>query len=195
MQESAPPPSAPEHLHDPGGKVRLRLAEGVRGSAAFSTCGRYRPVLWRELGPEGDPFTLWVAANPSTGSGIENDPTLAREWGFTVREGFTRMAKVNVMDYRATKPRDLLAPGVVPRSEDNLPAIRELAARASLVVLAFGALHPRLVHYGTEVVDLLRGMGVTPMCLGLTAAGAPRHPLYIKGETPLVPYPMAARTI
>jgi len=39
--------AAPEDRHDPGGKVRLRLPEGVAGEAAFSDCGRYRQALIR----------------------------------------------------------------------------------------------------------------------------------------------------
>ena len=31
--------------HDPGGKVRLRLGEGVRGDAVMSADGRYRSQI------------------------------------------------------------------------------------------------------------------------------------------------------
>ena len=38
------------HQHDPGGKVRLALMEGVRGDAVFSEDGRYRTLMRRWLG-------------------------------------------------------------------------------------------------------------------------------------------------
>ena len=180
--------SSPEHRHDPGGKVRKHLPDGVLGRAEFSDCGLYRPVLWRELGTPSGNYALWVAMNPSTASATVDDSTIAREWYFTAREGYQRMAKTNVMDYRATKPRDLRVTGVAPRSAANLPTIQALASQASIVILAFGALHPRLAHYGQDVVNLMREMGITPWCLGLTKKGAPRHPLYLRKDTLLRPY-------
>lgn len=38
--------------HDPGGKVRTRLPEGMIGAAGFSECGRYRYWLSRQWGPD-----------------------------------------------------------------------------------------------------------------------------------------------
>ena len=46
--------------HDPGGKVKLPLPAGVTGSAVFSECGRYRPLLFREMG--FDPARLPIAS-------------------------------------------------------------------------------------------------------------------------------------
>ncbi len=37
-------------LHDPGGKVRLRLGAGVSGDAVMSPDGRYRQLMRRWLG-------------------------------------------------------------------------------------------------------------------------------------------------
>jgi hypothetical protein len=31
-------------------------------------------------------------------------------------------------------------------------------------------------------------VGAHPLCLGTTKSGAPRHPLYVRSDTPLVPY-------
>ena len=32
-----------------------------------------------------------------------------------------------------------------------------------------------------------------PMCLGTTASGEPRHPLYVAGDAPLLPWAAPAR--
>ena len=56
-----------EAPHDPGGKVRLRLPDGVIGGATFSECGRYRQALTRDWTPDGiAPRTvLFIGMNPS----------------------------------------------------------------------------------------------------------------------------------
>jgi hypothetical protein len=175
-----------EDRHDPKGKVHLKLAEDVSGGALFSPCGRYRPMLTRELAG-GDGAILWIGMNPSTAAADVDDPTVRRETDFSRRWGFARFVKTNVMDFRATHPKDLLADDVIPCSEANLRIIRDEAAKAARIMLAFGALHPRVAHHGTAVVAALRADGHDLFCLGLTKAGAPRHPLYMRKECePLV---------
>jgi hypothetical protein len=53
---------------------------------------------------------------------------------------------------------------------------RESIEFAAPVVAAWGASVPRISR-----VDL--------RCLGTTKSGHPRHPLYVKGDHPLVPFP------
>ena len=70
--------------HDPGGKVRLVLPDGMRAGATFcgpSNC--YRTLLWREWGDEGAPYALWIGMNPSTADATVDDRTVRREIGFT----------------------------------------------------------------------------------------------------------------
>ena len=117
-----------------------------------------------------------------------NDPTISREWGFTIREGFTGLVKRNVGDYRATQPKDLMAEGVVACSDGNLEAIVEEAKRASIVVLAHGILKGGLADTGAELHRRLAAAGVTAYCFGVTRDGVPRHPLYVRSDTPLIPF-------
>lgn len=173
--------------HDPGGKVRLALMAGVNGDAVFSADGRHRPLMRRWLGDAfPDRHLLFIGMNPSTADAIVNDPTCAREWTFTLREGFSGMVKANVGDWRATDPKMLLAPGVVVSSPDNLPTIRAAAARADKVILCHGKLNRALAPAGRALVDALTGDGVHLWCFGTNADGSPKHPLYLRGDTPLV---------
>lgn len=177
-------------LHDPGGKVRLRLAEGVRGDAVMSADGRYRQIMRRWLGetfPEN--YILFIGMNPSTADASVDDPTCAREWTFARREGFSAMVKCNVGDYRATDPKMLVAPGVVAVSPANIPAIRNAARGAGRVVLCHGKLNKALAPAGRELVAALRSDGVELWCFGTNADGSPKHPLYLRGDTQLVRYP------
>lgn len=172
--------------HDPGGKVRLRIQPGVSGDAVFSACGRYRTVLRRWWGDPSGPYVLWVAMNPSTASYDVDDPTIRKEMKFTRRDGYSVFVKVNVMDYRATNPKDLLAPGVEPCSPDNLPTIAQLSRNAASIIMAFGTLKPRHRVYAAQATRAILATGKTPMCLGTSKDGSPLHPLYQLDETAYV---------
>jgi hypothetical protein len=186
------PDAAP--AHDPGGKVRLPLEPGVVGWAYFSECKRYRHLLGRHWagGPDDDvsfePYAMWIGMNPSTAEENVDDPTVRREIRFTRRFGLRGYIKFNVMDYRATSPDDLLKEGVEPRSSENMRWILDHARLAEQIIICHGALHPKLQHYGDEVVQALLNQGEKLSCLGLTKHGSPRHPLYLPNGTRLVRY-------
>ncbi len=173
--------------HDPGGKVRLNLMAGVKGDAVFSEDGRHRTLMRRWIGdtfPER--YILFIGMNPSTADAMVNDPTCAREWSFAQREGFDGMVKANVGDYRATHPKMLLEDGVVASSPANLPAIREQAKGAARVVLCHGKLNKALVPAGKALVEAMREDGIDLWCFGTNGDGSPKHPLYLRSDTPLM---------
>lgn len=173
--------------HDPGGKVRLALMAGVNGDAVFSDDGRHRPLMRRWLGDTfPDRYLMFIGMNPSTADATVNDPTCAREWTFTQREGFAAMVKANVGDYRATHPKMLLEPDVVVSSPANLPTIREQAKGAARVILCHGKLNKALMPAGQALVQALTDDGIDLWCFGTNGDGSPKHPLYLKGDTPLV---------
>src|SRR5690606_28870987 len=173
--------------HDPGGKVRLRLAPGVHGDVVMSVDGRHRQLMRRWLGDAfPQRYIMFIGMNPSTADANVDDPTCAREWSFARREGFSGMAKCNVGDYRATDPKTLVQPGVVAVSEANIPTIRRVARGAGQVVLCHGKLNRALAPAGRAIVEALREDGIELWCFGTNADGSPRHPLYLRADTPLV---------
>ena len=109
------------------------------------------------------------------------DPTVRRCVGFAVSWGFGSLEVTNLFAFRATDPAVLVAQ-VEPVGEGNDRAIRDAAAAADQVVVAWGM---RGSHRGRddEVHALLQGMGVRPMVLGLTRDGHPAHPLYLRRDT------------
>lgn len=174
--------------HNPGGRTRLRLAPDIiRSSADFSPCGRYRTTLWRGWGDliEDEPFALWLAMNPSTADLTHNDPSVARMVSFTRREGLKSLCVTNVCDYRATNPRDLRAPGVIPCSDQNLSAISRNASVAERVIVAFGSLPKALRPHAERAVQIMRDQGITLWCLGHNSDGSPKHPLYVRSDAAL----------
>lgn len=185
--------AAPEDRHDPGGKVRLRLPEGVSGEAAFSPCGRYRQTLIRDWTPQGATprAVLFVGMNPSVAAAEVSDPTCHRELTFARDWGFTRYLKGNVLDWRATSPGDIPHDPDEARSSANIPALLDMAAEAEVVVMAFGKLHKRFAPLVAETVAALAASGRPLKCLGLNQDGSAKHPLYLRKDTKLrdFPYP------
>lgn len=185
--------------HDPGGKRTLPLMKGVVGDAAFSPCGRYRHALFREQAnglPGAESTALFVGMNPSTAGAAHDDPTCQREQRVAWRRRCRFYVKVNVMDYRATHPDDLIRPGVDPRSDTNLEWITRLAAKAAegggFAVAAWGVLKPAHRTYAAEALAALRASGLPIFCFGTTKDGSPKHPLYLSASTPLVPFEVAS---
>lgn len=182
----------PQENHDPGGKVRIRLPDGVIGGAVFSSCGRYRQTLTRDWTPEGTaPRTiLFVGQNPSVATAEFSDPTCNRELGFARKWGFTRYVKANMLDWRATVPKDIPSDPELACSPDNLPALLREADRAEEVLLGYGKLHKRFAKIVARTLLELQKTGKPLNCLKLNKDGSAGHPLYISSKTDRFPFPM-----
>ena len=178
--------------HDPGGKVRLKLPDGVIGGATFSDCGRYRQALTRDwTGPGAAPRTvLFVGMNPSVAAADVSDPTCHRELVFAQDWGFTRYLKGNVLDWRATSPRDIPADPHLACSPANIPALQDMAAEAEMIVMAYGKLHTRFRPVLDQVLAAMVAAGQPLKCLGLNKDGSAKHPLYLRKDTALMDFPM-----
>jgi hypothetical protein len=178
-----------EILHDPGGKVRLKLPDGVKGGATYSPCGRYRQSLSRDWTPEGAaPRTvLFVGMNPSVASAEVSDPTCHRELIFARDWGFTRYLKGNMLDWRATSPRDLPTDAAAC-SPANIPALLAMAQEAEIVVLAYGKLHARYQGVVQAVIGSIAETGRPMKCFGFNKDGSAKHPLYLRKDAVLVDY-------
>ncbi|WP_426956203.1 DUF1643 domain-containing protein [Muricoccus radiodurans] len=185
------PAGRPQDLHDPGGKVRLKITPDVVSRAEFSADGRYRTVLERRWDgkPFGSPgFCAWIMMNPSTADETVDDPTVRRARDFTRRWGFSAMVVLNAFALRATRP-EMLLQAEDPVGPGNDAAIAEWSARADRVVAAWGLPPKPLRGRGAQVAALLATAGVRAMALRVTADGQPGHPLYIAGDTIPVPWP------
>lgn len=152
-------------------------------NAVISPCGLYRYRLSRTWEPEKLPL-VWIMLNPSTADAEIDDPTIRRCVGFSKREGAGGLEVLNLFALRATNP-DALLSAADPIGPDNDEWIREILHPHSRVICAWGA-HGSLRDRASSVVRRLRDSGINLQALGLTAHRQPKHPLYIKGDTPLV---------
>jgi hypothetical protein len=163
---------------------------GSRGTAVFSADGKRRRYLTRNLSPSAKRVSF-IMLNPSDATADDNDPTIARCEGFARREGAGVVEVANLSDYIETDSRKLDAlyqQGVLTDSR-SWDYVRR-ALWCDVVICAWGA-HPwargRLAGY-------LRGFPafeatIQFKCLGKTKTGAPRHPLYLPGNAPLIDWP------
>ncbi len=173
--------------HDPGGKVRIKLPDGVIGGARFSECGRYRQALTRDWTPEGQASraVLFIGMNPSVAAADISDPTCHRELIFARDWGFTRYLKGNMLDWRATSPKDIPADPDLACSPENIPVLKEMAAEAESLVMAYGKLHKRFDGVVAQVLHAMQATGKPLMCLGVNKDGSAKHPLYLRKDTQL----------
>ncbi|USN99319.1 MAG: DUF1643 domain-containing protein [Phycisphaeraceae bacterium] len=161
------------------------MPDWIRGDAQFSPCRRYRYTLTRVLRERDTSMMTIIGLNPSTATETTDDPTVRRCIRFAIREGFGRFVMLNAFGYRATDPADMKAQRD-PVGPGNDEAIRRVVGDADLTVFAWGT-HGAHLGRHDRVLEL-----VGPRhCLGVTKAGLPRHPLYLRRDVAIVPYERA----
>lgn len=157
----------------------------MRGAAVISTDGLYRYSLDRLWG-EGERRAVFIMLNPSTADASEDDPTIRRCIGFAKREGCDGLTVVNLYAYRATRPADLWKADdpVGPVNDWHIDlALQHAAVTQGPVIAAWGA---HASPHRAYRVKQMPGMA-DAHALAFTKSGAPGHPLYIKGDAPLLP--------
>lgn len=149
--------------------------------AVISDDGLYRYTLGRVWGDPGS-AAVFVMLNPSTADADQDDPTIRRCIGFAKALGCGALHVVNLYAYRATNPADLwTVPD--PVGPDNDQILADAAHRAQVehrpLIVAWGA-NARADR--VEQVLALPGFRDNALALGVTKAGAPRHPLYLRAD-------------
>jgi len=154
-----------------------------KSTAEFSPCRAYRYTLTRRWA-WGNPFIL-IGLNPSTADEVQDDPTIRRCINFAKREGYGALLMLNLFGFRATDPKDMKAQQD-PIGPGNIPAI-EKACRDAQVVVAWGT-HGCHMDHDRKLYECLVRVGADVKCLGTTKNGFPKHPLYLRSDTPLIAY-------
>lgn len=167
-----------------GGKCRLQLERG-----------------------EGERCAVWLLCNPSTADASRDDPTVRRMRHFSARVNCPRFIVTNVWAWRATDPADLwraLAVGLYTPAmhSANLDAIAAAASQADALFVAFGAepwrKHPAAIEQAMRAALSAMPDWLVPDCLGVTADGAPLHPLArgkfaVRNDAPIFEWPGTLR--
>lgn len=153
-------------------------------TAQFSTCGTYRYTLTRKLRNFNCKYypAVFIMLNPSTADATNNDPTIRRCISFAEREGCTDLIVVNLFALRATDPKELLSheDPIGPLNNNWISKSIQENWKDGLIIAAWGS-HPFAKSRSEEIKKAFGPL----LCLGKTKNGNPRHPLYVKGDTPL----------
>lgn len=154
--------------------------------AELSDDGLYRYVLGRRW-DENLPECVFIMLNPSTADATVDDPTIRRCINFAKSLGCGSLLVGNLYAFRATDPRDLFKAAEPTGGLRNDEALTELLGRGD-VIAGWGA------HGKPErVAEVLRFPGAERIsALALTKAGAPRHPLYVRGSATPATWRMTA---
>ncbi len=168
-----------------GLKDRVGLSpDGLPERYLYSPDMVFRYAFGRWWGNEDLGSTaIWVLLNPATGDTEQRiRPTLERCILRSRAAGHTGLVIVNLFAFRDTNPRNLRSvPDAVGPANDEV--LRIMTAAGAQTIAAWGA-HGRLRGRSAQVGPLLE----SPMCLGMTTRGEPRHPLYVPASAQLVPW-------
>ena len=144
--------------------------------ATFSSCQRWRYLLWRRWDEE-KPAANFLMLNPSTADEHQLDPSCSRARDFAERWGYGALIVTNLFAWRATDPRAMKR-AAEPVGRSNNQAILRAARQSAIVVCAWGN-HGAHLDRAATVVANLRGAGLRLSALRVTAQGQPSHPLYL----------------
>lgn len=151
---------------------------GMDREACISDCGRYRYSLARTWGDGSK--CVFLMLNPSTADAVQDDPTIRRCIRYAQDWGHGMLVVCNLFALRSTDPAALYSSND-PIGAHNDRVILNECRTAAIVVAAWGA-HGELFKRGTRVRTSLRQAGISLHALAFTAAGQPRHPLYLRGD-------------
>lgn len=168
----------------PGANIDPLVLERTRFNADRS----HRFTLFRYWG-DPDDYACGISMNPSGAAEDVGDATVD---GMVKRArlywGVGAYYQLNVMSIRGTYSKDLAGTAEVNLAENDV-WIREIAAKAKLVVVSWGVPGQKSGR-GAAVTRILREVCEPGkvFCFGLNKDGSPIHPLYQRLDAPLLPF-------
>lgn len=153
----------------------------MKRSANISGDLNHRYILGRTWGVGA--HMGFIGLNPSTADADIDDPTIRRLIGFAKSRSMAGLMVANLYSFRATDPKKLrgLANGGVGAYTDRY--IDEVIARCDVVLCGWGAVHRSHQARADEIRGRVSRAGKA-WCLGFTKHGEPRHPLYVRADSP-----------
>lgn len=159
---------------------------GTLMTAEISPCGQYRYTLTRKTNCplRWNRSALFIMLNPSTADAFQDDPTIRRCISFAERENCTDLTVVNLFALRATNPKELLKhqDPIGPLNDQFLAReIQKAALSGGIIITAWGK-----NKFAQKRAFLLKSYFGPFLCLGKNKDGSPKHPLYLKADSPLI---------
>jgi hypothetical protein len=165
------------------------FTDTIKRDADLSRCGLFRWTLTRVWACDSG-HVCFIGLNPSTADHMVDDPTVRRWTHFAKAWGYGGFTAVNLYPLRTSSPTECRAwarwmengPDWHTRDRivfDNLPLVVREAKAAALVVACWGAgaWDPEFVDQALEEITTGEAPWPDIHCFGLTADGAPMHPM------------------
>ena len=159
-----------------------------------NTYSEYRYIL----GTRGEHPLICVGINPSTAAPDALDPTLQSVERIALSNGYDSFLMFNVYAQRATRPDDMEPVCNAALHAENRKAFRYLLSLSQhpAVWAAWG----NIIEKRDYLMDCMRDFAADGAAVGarwFTAgpplkSGHPHHPLYLKRDTPLLDFEIAA---
>lgn len=170
-----------QRKREQSGMKDLFKAEGLaKSTAIISDDGLHRYLLERVWNESGG-LMLFIMLNPSTADANRNDPTIRRCIEFAKRGGYGGIAVVNLFSLRTPKPSELV--GVL----NGVAWQRHFMQAVQSAVICVAAWGSHKIAKQSPAMKIIQRMNHL-WCLGATKDGSPRHPLYVRGDVPLMRY-------
>lgn len=188
MRESVPQAARPSTAGD--NALAIHVSDWGKNDGRYSPDGLYR-WSYEKRWSEGI-LICWIGLNSGKGdSEGRRRPTLERMVTWSQRFGGGAIIIVNLFAYRTTHSSELRSAwrrGVRIVGSKNDQAIDKAVRQADKTLVAWGcrgSLQGRGAAVAARVPE--------PLCLGLTARGQPRHPLYLPLDAEVMPYRVSRR--
>lgn len=153
--------------------------------AEFSACRKYRYALWR-IWDASKPYVMFIGLNPSKANEIEADNTIKRVRRIAEYNGYGGFYMMNCFPYVSTNPNELITcePNSYEWNKNDLYLL-DIAERCQDVVFAWGNF--KVVKKLLRDKELLK-MFPDAKTLHINDNGSPKHPLFCRADTTLIPF-------
>lgn len=148
--------------------------------AKFSDCAKFRFALSR-IWDESLPFVMFIGLNPSTADATKDDPTIKRVCKIARHNGFGGIYMVNCFAFITAYPEQLQ----FGKQDYNNSWITSLSCDCDEIVFAWGSFDVVKEHGRDKE---LQRMFPNAKALHINKDGSPKHPLYCKEESLLIPF-------
>lgn len=156
----------------------MKYAEYLECYATFSEDKTKRFVLFRQW-DKSKPVATIIGLNPSTADDKDDDPTIGFVYRVLNNNGYGGFFMTNLFTMITPHPKELL-------KDDNFEHATEIWRACELyskdVIFAWG----RFPVMGRDLAA--ERMFKNALCFGHLKDGKPRHPMYLKAETKLIPF-------
>lgn len=150
--------------------------------ANFNDSNTHRLSLWR-IWDKTKPLIMFIGLNPSTANATSDDPTIRRVKRFAKDWGYGGVYMMNLFSFISAYPEELRKNEKYLNQFQNFCEIESWALRCDKIVFAWGNFE-EAKNAGKEMAFKFP----EAYCLGKNKNGTPKHPLYIKVNTPLIKF-------